>query len=107
MEQRSRYDLALDHLAHHFKKETLPLAPPRGERPADLVKIREGTGAGKPCVVCGWLITGEQPLPNQRPSMEYVYQSGAGALAGVTLSFHGDCHAAWVNKSESWRREHP
>lgn len=44
---------------------------------------------------------GERPSPDERPSVEYVYQSV------FTLSFHGDCHAAWVDKSASWRRGHP
>jgi hypothetical protein len=61
MEQKTRYDLALDHLAHHFERNTLPLAPPLGELPADLVKIREGTGSGKQhCAVCESLISGAQ-----------------------------------------------
>ena len=102
MEQKTRYDLALDHLAHHFERNTLPLAPPRGQHPADPVEIREGTESGKHCAVCEWLISGALPLPGQRPALvECVYQSG------VVLSFHGDCHAAWVDRAASWRREHP
>ena len=102
MEQKTRYDLALDLLAHHFERNTLPLAPPHGERPADLVEIREGTGSGKHCSVCESLISGAAPLPTQRPTLvEHVYQSG------LTVSFHGDCHTAWVDRSASWRREHP
>jgi hypothetical protein len=38
-EQRTRYDLAHDHLKHHFENGTLPLAPPRDEQPADIVAI--------------------------------------------------------------------
>ena len=103
IEQKTRYDLALDHLTHHFQMNTLPLAPPLGELPADLVEIREGPGFGKQhCAVCESLISGAQPLPGQRPVLvEYVYQSG------LTVSFHGDCHEAWMNKSVEWRREHP
>src|SRR6266436_1297137 len=41
-EQRTRYDLAHDHLKHHIENETLRLAPPRDEQPADIVAIREG-----------------------------------------------------------------
>jgi len=98
---RLRYDMALETLARLFEKNALPLAPPRGERPAALVQVREGEGAGKKCAVCAQLISGERPSPDERPSVEYVYQSV------FTLSFHGDCHAAWVDKSASWRREHP
>ena len=103
MEQKTRYDRALDHLAHHFQRNTLPLALPLGEFPADLVEIREGTGSGKQhCVVCESLISGASPLPESRPTLvEYVYQSG------LTVSFHGDCHDAWMSKSIEWRREHP
>jgi len=46
-EQKTRYDLVLDHLAHHFQRNTLRLAPPLGELSADLVEIREGPGLGK------------------------------------------------------------
>jgi hypothetical protein len=97
-----RYDMALETLARLFAKNALPLAPPPGER-ADLVEVREGEGegAGKTCAVCARLISGEWPSPGERPSVEYAYQSV------FTLSFHGECHAAWVDKSASWRREHP
>jgi hypothetical protein len=95
-----RYDVALETLARLFEQHALPLAPPPGER-ADLVEVHEGAAAGKTCAVCARLISGERPSPGERPSVEYVYQSV------FTLSFHGDCHAAWVNRSASWRREHP
>ena len=96
----SRYDVALEALARLFAKNALPFAPPPGER-ADLVEVREGAAAGKTCAVCARLISGERPSPGERPSVEYSYQSI------FTLSFHGDCHAAWVDKSASWREEHP
>ena len=95
-----RYDVALEALTRLFEKNALPLAPPSGER-ADLLEVHEGAAAGKTCAVCARLISGERPSPGERPSVEYVYQSV------FTLSFHGDCHAAWVNKSASWHREHP
>jgi hypothetical protein len=95
-----RYDVALEALTRLFEKNALPLAPPPGER-ADLLEVHEGAAAGKTCAVCARLISGERPSPGERPSVEYVYQSV------FTLSFHGDCHAAWVNKSASWHREHP
>jgi hypothetical protein len=60
-EQRTRYDLAHDHLKHHFENGTLPLAPPRDEQPANIVAIREGGGSGKECAVNDPL-----PLPGQR-----------------------------------------
>ena len=96
----SRYDSALEALARLFEKNALPLAPPPGER-ADLVQVREGEAAGKTCPVCAQLISGERSPPGERRSVEYAYQSV------FTLSFHGDCHAAWVDKSASWRRERP
>ncbi len=62
IEQKTRYDLALDHLTHHFQMNTLPLAPPLGELPADLVEIREGPGFGKQhCAVCESIISGVGP----------------------------------------------
>jgi hypothetical protein len=99
--RRLRYDIALETLARLFAKNALPLAPLPGERPAALLAIREGEGAGKTCAVCARLISGARPPPDERPSVEYSYQSL------FTLSFHGECHAAWVDKSASWRREHP
>jgi hypothetical protein len=96
-EQRTRYDLAHDHLKHHFENGTLPLAPPRDEQPADIVAIREGGGSGKECAVCPWSINDPLPLPGQRASVEYEYASGR------VLRFHGDCHAAWVDQSRHQR----
>ena len=93
--------MALEILQRLFETNALPLAPPPGKRPASLLEVREGEAAGKTCAVCARLISGERQSPNERPSVEYVYQSV------FTLSFHGDCHAAWVDKSASWRREHP
>jgi hypothetical protein len=102
MEQKTRYDLALEYLESHFKNGTLPRAPLRGEHPADPVEMREGTESRKACAVCPWPISGAASVPGQRPALvECVYQSG------VVQSFHGDCHAAWVDRSASWRREHP
>jgi hypothetical protein len=95
-----RYDVALETLARLFEQHALPLAPPPGER-ADLVHVFEGAAAGATCAVCAQLIWEERRSPPERPSVKYMYQSV------FTLSFHGDCHAAWVDKSASWRREHP
>ncbi len=96
-----RYDVALETVARLFEQNALPLAPPADEGPADLVVVSEGAAAGKTCAVCAQLISGEQLSRDERRSVEYAYQSL------FTLSFHGDCHAAWVVKSESWRQEHP
>jgi hypothetical protein len=92
-----RYDMALETLARLFEQNALPLAPPAGERAA-LVQVLDGKAAGKTCAVCARLISGDRA---ERPSVEYAYQSV------FTLSFHGDCHAAWVHMSASWRRKHP
>jgi hypothetical protein len=100
-EKKTRYDLALEHVAHHFEKGTLPLAPPRGEQPADLEQRREGTESREKCAVCPWPVSGELPLPGQRPRLvEYVYKDR-------TVSFHGDCEAAWLSASREWREQHP
>jgi hypothetical protein len=101
IEQRTRYDLAHDHLKHHFENGTLPFAPPRDEQPADIVAVREGGGSGKECAVCPWPINDPLPLPGQRASVEYEYASGR------VLSFHGDCHAAWVDQSRHQRERRP
>jgi len=99
MEQKTRYDLALDLLAHHFERNTLPLAPPHGERPADLVEIREGTGSGKHCRVA------------DLGSGTNTNTAADAGRARVSVRTHRelsrDCHAAWVDRSASWRREHP
>jgi hypothetical protein len=96
-----RYDVALETVARLFEQNALPLAPPPDEGPADLVVVREGEAGGKTCAVCARLISGERPSANEPPSVEYAYPSV------FTLSFHGDCHAAWVHMSASWRRKHP
>jgi len=96
-----RYEMALETVARLFKQNALPFAPPPDEGTAALLVVLEGSAAGKTCAVCAHLISGEGPSANEPPSMEYTYQSV------FTLSFHGDCHAAWVDKSASWRRGHP
>ena len=97
-EEMSRYERGLEHCERHFSNETLPLAP-LTEAPE---KRESNTESRASCAVCPWPINDPLPQPDQRPKLvEYVYQSGR------IVSFHGDCHAAWLSASREWRRTHP
>ena len=97
-EKRTRYELGFDYCERGFKSGSIPLAPPRGEQPADLVERRVGTEDRPSCAVCPWPINDPIPQKGQRPKLvEYVYKDR-------TVSFHGDCEEAWLSASHKWRK---